>query len=362
MDSIYLQLAVAEGVGQGLVPALLDPTVSPRQLLEHPPPLPPAVAKRLADPHLASRAKQWAHRAELCGLELLTPASEHYPDRLRDAPLRPLVLFARGNLELLQPRPSLTVVGSRTPTPYGRTAAEDFVGAAASAGLVIWSGLAVGIDGIAHRTALAHEAPTVAVLAGGLDTIYPAEHDELAQRIASRGGLLLSEMPPGHRARRGHFPRRNRILAGASDATLVVEAGHASGSLHTARFAADHGVPVFAVPGPYSSPRSRGCHALMADGAQIASDPEDFLRRFGVEARCADPDAADLEPNADEAAILGVLRVGPRPSDLVQREAGLEDTRYLTALFALTTRGRVRELPGDLLAAINRRTPSGGPT
>jgi DNA processing protein len=220
----------------------------------------------------------------------------------------------------------------------------------------VWSGLAVGIDAAAHRAALAAAAPTVAVLAGGLDRVYPIEHEALARDIAARGGLLLSEAPPGRGARRGHFPRRNRIMAWGVDAVLVVEAGLASGSLHTAHFAAEAGVSVFAVPGPYTSRRSQGCHALIADGAQIARDPEDLLRRLGVDAALgSDAPALDLELGADETALLAVLEQGPRPSDLVQREAALPSSRYLDALLSLTGKGLVRALPGDLVAAVTAR-------
>ena len=347
----FLKLAVAEGCGQHLIAALLDPCTPASELLRAPDDLPPRVRQRLLDPTLAERARGLVCAAQRCGLALLTPAHDRYPRRLRHAPLRPLALFARGHLDALDSERAITVVGSRSPTPYGMAAAEDFTAALARADFAVWSGLAVGIDGIAHRTALAHDARTVAVLAGGLDTIYPCEHERMATRIAERGGVLLSEAPPGRRARRGHFPRRNRILACAADAVLVVEAGATSGSLHTARFAAEAGVPVFAVPGPYTSHRSAGCHALIADGAQIASDPADLLRRLGVEAAlAAGADAECFARSADETAILAALDGGPRPSDLVRRETNLSEARYLAALLALTKDRSVIPLPGDLIA------------
>jgi DNA processing protein len=345
----YLLLALAEGCTPGLVAPLLDPHAEPGDLLGRPPPLPPAVAARLRDPRLPARAAAAAARAERLGLRLLTPACPDYPARLRDAPLRPLVLFARGACGALGAR-TAAIVGTRTPTPYGVAATHDFTAALCRAGFTVISGLARGLDGIAHRTCLELRAPTVAVLAGGHDRVYPPEHDALAQRIVSGGGLLLSEAPPGLRATRGHFPRRNRIVAGLADAVLVVEAGRASGALHTARFAAEHGVPVFAVPGPYTSPRSVGCHDLIADGACVARDPEDLLRRLGVEAELRGGTAATFAGTADEAALLRVLRAGPRPADLVRREARLEVGAFLKALYALQERGAVTALPGDLLA------------
>jgi DNA processing protein len=327
----YLILAAEEGCGQRLRPDLLD--------LDPP-------AGRDPSPHVLRAAAGMLEAAARLGLAVLTPANAAYPQRLREAPLRPLVLFARGDLSLLA-RPGIAVVGSRTPTPYGIAATQDFVATLAGAGLVVWSGLAIGIDGEAHRAALGARGATVAVLAGGLDHIDPSVHARLAERIVLGGGLLLAEAPPGLRPRRGHFPRRNRILAGAAGAVLVVEAGLASGTMHTADFAAEAGVPVFALPGPYTSPRSRGCHALLGDGAQVAADPVDLLRRLGVELE----GAGDPQRTPDEVLILRLLAPGPRPTDLVQREARLDPVAFFRALQKLQDEGCVLSLPGDLLAA-----------
>ena len=348
----YLKLAVAEGCGAGMIAPLLDPESDPEAILRDPPRLPPAVISRLRSRGLADEAQRIARRAAKLGLTVLTPTDPTYPQELRPLPLRPNALFARGDLAVLNTESTrLAIVGSRTHTAYGETAARDFAGAAARAGLTIVSGLAYGIDALAHEQSVDHGKPTVAVLAGALDRIYPATHETLARRIVDGGGLLLSETPPGTRASRGRFPRRNRILAGISHATLVVEAGMKSGSLHTARFATDFGLPVFAIPGPYSSPRSVGCHALIAAGAQVASSPEELLRELGVSRSMQDPDADErsLEYSADEEAILTVVRHGPRPVDLVARETGLERGRFLAAVLTLTGKARVRQLPGDLL-------------
>ncbi len=351
----YLLLAAAEGCGPGMVAALLDPTRKPEELLRSPPQLPPAAQERLSSPNLASIASDYTDRAAAAGLTILTPKAADYPDQLQGLPLRPNVLYAQGDLSLLsQQQFGLAVVGSRTHSPYGQAVTRDFAGAAARAGVFLWSGLAHGIDAIAHREALAHNTPTIAVLAGGLDHIYPVHHTDLAQQILAQGGLLISETPPGIRAQRGHFPRRNRILAGACRAVLVVEAGLRSGTLHTARFASEFGVPVFAVPGPYTSPRSIGCHSLIAEGAAIASSPAELLRDLGVETRLRNPQAPGLvyEGSADEELILRALTQGPRPTDLVGRESGLADGKFLAAVFSLTSKGRVQQLPGDLLAIV----------
>ncbi len=355
MDS-YLRLAVAEGVSPGLIPALLNPELNPEQILNDPPSdLPPAVRRRLQDPDLQRTAEAWLEAAAKADCTVLTPNDPRYPDQLQSVPLRPLVIFARGDLEQLNYNGlRLAVVGSRTPTPYGQAAARAFTDAIARAGIPLWSGLAMGIDATAHKACIRNEIPTVAVLAGGLDQIYPAQHEQLAERIVDTGGLLISELPPGHRPQRGHFPRRNRILACATHATLVVEAGLASGSLHTARFAVDAGGTVFAVPGPYTSPRSRGCHRLLSDGATLAASPEELLRDLGVEASMHAEDSTkstlELQSSADEIAILASLELGPRPVDFVRREARLDDETFFKALFDLAERRVVQHLPGSMIA------------
>ncbi len=359
MEQIYLELAIAEGCGPALVTALLDPHTDPERLRHDPPPeLPPAARRRLLDPGLAARAHRLRTRAIELGFAVLTPGHADYPERLRDAPCRPLVLFARGDVSLLDAsRRAVAVVGSRTPTPYGEAAARDFTGALATAGLPVWSGLAFGIDALAHEACLAADTPTVAVLPGGPDTAYPRRHEPLLERIVHSGGLALTEAPPGLRPTRGHFPRRNRVLAHCVEAVLVIEAGLASGSLHTARFAGEHGVTVFAVPGPYTSARSRGCHRLIDDGAQIAADPGELLRQLGATCALRGADPTPLLASATERTILDLLAAGPRPADLVRREAYLDEADFLDALLALVERRLVVRLAGDMLA----RTTGGPP-
>lgn len=364
----YLLLAAAEGCEPGLVPALLDPREDPVELLrraaEAPPQdanddatdddaslrVPPRVRRRVRSPELRCEAERWLALAAQHGLAVLTPNDDRYPDSLRCVALRPNALFVRGDLDALRAEPAVAVVGSRTPTPYGLDAAQQFADALARSGCTVWSGLARGVDATAHRQSVQRNARTVAVLAGGLDRIYPPEHDELARAIASGRGCLVSELPPGVRAQRGHFPRRNRILAAAS-ATIVVEAGATSGALQTARFCAEQGRAVFAVPGPWTSERSRGCHDLVREGAQLATDPADLLRDLGILAAVEPEQANGLQFSADEVALLRCLSQGPRPSDLVQRESGLCRAAFLKARFALESSGALRSMPGDLLAA-----------
>lgn len=358
MKQCMLALAIAEGFDPAPVAALLDPGLDAEGLvagLPMLPPeldLPPRVRRRLADPTLLQRARGLMDRAAAAGLCVLTPDDERFPARLRHAPGRPVVLFVRGAAEALTRAPAVAVVGSRAATPYGQVAAQDFAGALGRAGVAVWSGLARGIDGLAHEAALQAGGTTVAVLAGGLDATYPPEHEDLAQRIAASGGCLVAELPPGMRATRGHFLRRNRILAAATPATLVVEAGLASGALVTAGMAAAAGATVHAVPGPYTSEQSRGCHQLLGEGAQLASDPVDLLRGLGIDRSVPDRAARALELGADAEAVLRLLTQGPRPLDLAHRESRLGRAAFLAALHVLQREGLVRPLPGSMLAAV----------
>ena len=350
MRDAYLMLALAEGFGEGLVPSLLAPDLDPEQCLREPPAppdVPPRVAARLRRPDLADAAMAVRRAAERHGQRVLTPGDANWPDGLEAAPLRPLVLFARGDAGVLSRTPSVAVVGSRSPTPYGADAAIHLAAALASAGAVVWSGLARGIDALAHRACVDAGRPTVAVLAGGLDCISPPDHGKLAAAIEA-AGCLVSELPPGRRARRGHFPRRNRLLATGAQAVVVVEASLASGALHTARFAAEGAADVFAVPGPWHSERSQGCHRLIAEGAGIVESPEILLRELGL-AAASGQQALEAALSADQQALLAGLRAGPRPSDLLQRETGLDRAAFLRALFGLLQCAAVQRLPGDLL-------------
>lgn len=362
-------LAAAEAAAPGLIPPLLEPDVDPAALLAEPPSDLPAAARRRCKNRDALRTTvtSWRVQADERSLTLLTPADSRYPPSLRHAPLRPLVLFAAGDVSLLaRGGEAVAVIGSRTPTAYGRGAAQDFSDALTQdAAVSLWSGLAAGIDAIAHNSCLDAEVPTVAVLAGGLDHVYPARHRGLFDSILARGGLCLSELPPTARPQRGHFPRRNRILALATGAVLVIEAGAASGSLHTARFAVDAGTPVYAVPGPYTSPRSVGCHRLISDGAAIAADPESLLRDLGVGLGLGGASEVErfrhFEASADERAILDLLGDGPRPRGLLQRESRLEGDRFFAALVHLQEHARIRELDGGLFALRGRHGRTGDP-
>lgn len=346
----YLMLAVAEGFGEAPAAALLAPDVDPGAWLCTPPE-PPIVPRRVADRlragDLGQRAAMIRAAAAQSGQRIVTPADEDFPERMRCMPLRPLVLFLRGDPSALQAQPAVAFVGSRTPTPYGIEAAELLATALAAAGVPLWSGLARGIDGIAHAACVRNDTPTVAVLAGGLDAIYPPEHDPLARQI-ERHGCLCSELPPGYRARRGHFVRRNRLLAAGAGTTVVIEASLASGALHTARFAADCGAQVHALPGPWRSERSQGCHRLLAEGAVPIESADGLLQALGLAPTNSPARSLQLAEGADQQRLLQALAQGPRPTDLLQRECGLQPAAFLRALFQLEAGGGIARLPGDL--------------
>lgn len=286
--------------------------------------------------------------ARSVGARLLVPGADGWPDRVHDlGPHAPLVLWTRTGCGASLP--SLAVVGSRANTVAGAEAAAEISSAAADAGCAITSGGAYGIDAVAHRVAIAAGAPTVAVLAGGIDQLYPAGNVDLLRNVA-RQGALLAESPPGTRPSRWRFLARNRLIAALTDATVVVEAGARSGALNTAHHAAQLGRPVFAVPGAFASAASVGCHRLVAQGrAQLVVHPRDPTDAVLAGARSTDvgPGAVD-EPLAGAREDPEVLRVldalGRRPMSEheVAARAGMglaevADTLALVQLQGLVT-------------------------
>lgn len=291
--------------------------------------------RRSVDP-----AQEEARLAAL-GLRALTLEEADYPAALRPIADAPPVLFVRGNL-----RPAdewaVAIVGTRRASAYGRQAAEYLGGALAQAGVTVVSGLARGIDGCAHRAALAAGGRTIAVLAHGLDTVYPPEHARLAQEVAA-SGALISEFPIGTRPDAPNFPRRNRILAGLARATVVVEAGQSSGALITADLALEQGRDVFAVPGSIFSPASRGTNALLKDGARPVTSPADLLEELHfalVQEKQAVRETLPTEPT--EAALLTQLSAEPRHVDEVSRAAGLPIETVSSTLALMELKGLVR--------------------
>ena len=271
-----------------------------------------------------------------------------YPAMLLETSDPPLMLHAAGLTDLLS-ADALAVVGSRNPTPQGSLNATAFAQNLGDAGWTIVSGLALGIDAAAHEGALKTQASTIAVVGTGLDRVYPRRHHELAHRIAT-DGLLLSEYPIGSPPLSAHFPQRNRIIAGMTRGTLVVEAAVESGSLITARLATEAGRDVFAVPGSIHSPQSRGCHALIKQGAKLVESAQDVLEE--LPSRAATPSLrgtsridAPSAPASD--ALLDVMGVDPIDLDELQARTGISTRELNVRLLELELDGRVVRMPGQ---------------
>ena len=280
-----LRLGCVPGVGTRALWRILNRFGSGRRALDARPKVLDAAAgtkcsEALASPALDRRVRDALDRCRVQAIEILLWSDDGYPDKLGHLVDPPPALFARGRLELLL-RPSVTIVGSRRSTAYGRRSAEALAAQMALRGITVVSGLALGIDGASHRGALEAGGDTIAVLGSGVDLIQPASHRRLGERIA-RDGLLLSEFLPGEPARPHHFPRRNRILAALSGAVVVVEAAEKSGALITVEHALDLGRDVYAVPGALDAPQSRGCNTLIRQGAQVITSPEEFGRDLGL--------------------------------------------------------------------------------
>ncbi len=278
----------------------------------------------------------------------LSPIGPSWPQRLNQIEGPPAELWARGRLELLRSRPAVAIVGSRAPTPYGEAQARRFARALASAGLLIVSGMARGIDHAAHEGAFEVEGDTLAVLGCGVDRPWPA--GPLAERLAV-DGLLLSELEPGAPPRRHHFPRRNRLISGLAAAVLVIEAARASGSLITARWAADQGRDVFALPGRVDHPMSRGAHHLIREGAALVEDPEEILADLGLDSPPAPKAGRNRShPHVDELErdLLDALRGETLTAEELSAQLGRELTAVLASLVALELRGLAVRGPGGL--------------
>ncbi len=276
----WLQLTLTPGLGAAAIRGLLSQFGLPENILATPRAqleraAGPAAAALLRTEETTAAVEQALRWAQTPGHAIVTLADTVYPRLLLEIADPPPLLYAAGRLELLG-RPALAIVGSRNATAQGTRNAEQFAQAFSAAGLTIVSGLALGIDAAAHRGGLAGEGATIAVLGTGVDVTYPRQNAELATRIA-REGLLLSEFPLGSAAAAHHFPRRNRLISGLAQGCLVIEAALASGSLITARAAAEQGREVFAVPGSIHSPLSKGCHALIKQGAKLVESAGDVL-------------------------------------------------------------------------------------
>ena len=357
LDRLRLQLV--PGVGPRILQLLREHVGSPtailragrQRLLEV-----PRIGPRLADGIVAAigrkSAREILQRCHDSGIGLVDRGGDAFPPLLEEIPDPPELLYVRGDLAVVD-QLAVAIVGSRRCTTYGRRVAERLAGGLARAGLTIVSGLARGIDGVAHRAALAAGGRTIAVLATGVDHVYPPEHIDLAEQV-TRYGAVVSEARLDQPPVAGLFPQRNRIISGLSQAVVVVEATRRSGALHTARHAIEQGREVFAVPGPIDSPASQGCHDLLKDGARLVTGLDDILEELGPLIRPVRLDDTatihvprELSLNDRERQVLGIVGLDPQHLDELLRRSSLDPAATLATLTVLEMKRLVRRLPGS---------------
>ena len=366
----WLRLALTPGVGNTTARKLLTAFGSAQAIFEQS----SATLQKLGSDKLASALRSeppllaaqlqttldWLQAGDDRRVAVLGDAA--YPAELLNIEDPPLMLYMLGTLSVHAQAAtktianSLAIVGSRNPTPQGEGNARQFAKAFGSAGICVVSGLALGIDGAAHEGAMLGGGDTIAVVGTGLDRVYPKKHLDLAHRIA-RQGMLISEFALGTPPLTANFPRRNRIISGLSRGTLVVEAALQSGSLITARLAAEQGKEVFAIPGSIHSPQSRGCHALIKQGAKLVEVAQDVLEELklmpaGSAAELPeDDDAQTHEGEAatdDEDPLLAALGFDASSLDALQARTGLPTPHLQAQLLTLELDGKVARLPGGL--------------
>ncbi|HEV7813714.1 MAG TPA: DNA-processing protein DprA [Janthinobacterium sp.] len=277
------------------------------------------------------------------GHAVLTQDDPAYPANLLEIPDPPVLLYLMGRTELLS-RPSLAVVGSRNASAQGLANAAAFSRALSDAGLAIVSGLALGIDAAAHLGGLAGAASSIAVIGTGADIVYPRRNHALAHLLAERG-CIISEYSPGTPANRANFPRRNRLISGLARGVLVIEAAAQSGSLITARLAADQGREVFAIPGSIHATLAKGCHALIKQGAKLVETTDDVLLELNLRPRPAAPAAAAAQRAVGDV-LLAALGHDPADVDMLAQRSGLDAASVIGRLLSLELAGLVERLPG----------------
>ncbi len=328
------------------------------------------ISQNLADAIIDSKESESATP----DLEWLNVADNHYiitlecpeyPTLLKQTDNPPPLLYVHGNLSIIND-PQLAIVGSRNPTQGGMTSAYDFAKHLGQMGLCITSGLALGIDGSAHQGALDAGAPTIAIIATGIDRVYPAKHRNLAHQIVN-GGAIISEFPIGTQPRSSNFPRRNRIISGLAHGTLVVEAALKSGSLITARLASEQGREVFAIPGSIHNPLAKGCHQLIRQGAKLVETAQDILEEMSAVIDLSQIDTAitkdDIENNSEGAAntsnvdsehqiLLEQMGYDPVPIDQLVDRTGFKPESIAAMLLILELQNQVSSNGGGTYTRI----------
>ena len=310
-------------------------------------------------PRLSRRAYDAAVATQSNLHSTIVPGDKHFPELLTQLSDPPPQLYVNGNTDILH-LPALAIVGSRNPTDGGARSAFEFSRHLARCGFCIVSGLAQGIDAAAHRGALAAGAPTIAVLGNGIDSIYPASNRELAEQIVAHGAVV-SEYPPGTPPMRAYFPQRNRLISGLCLGTLVVEAARRSGSLITARLAAEQGREVFALPGSIHNPLARGCHQLIRDGAKLVESADDIICELAPLAAHVLQSSMESTPSeggvdSDDKEYVKLRKsLGHDPvgiDELVQH-SGLTIDQVSSMLLILELDGKIEKLSGGRYALLH---------
>jgi DNA processing protein len=357
----WLRLRLAPGIGSVRFLRLVQTLGSPEKVLQAPWEQLAAIkgisqdlARSIAKGEIVGDPKAELKRLGEMGGRVVTLEHGEYPPLLKSVFAPPPMLFVLGDLEPCR-QGGVAIVGSRASSPYGRRVAQEVARDLALAGKSVISGLARGIDTMAHKAALEAGGHTVGVLGCGLDRAYPRENRDLIREMAAKGAVI-SEFPLGTPPAAGNFPVRNRVISGLSQAVVIVEAGRKSGSLITARHALDQGREVFAVPGPVGSPQSEGCHDLIRQGAHLLSSAEDLLEPGALmpspapamgqnkEAGNAPPPVLDLPPEWRQ--VLEITSVDPVHVDLIVRESGLKPQEVSAILVSLEMEGLVEQQPG----------------
>lgn len=283
-------------------------------------------------------------RLEESNIQLLAWGSDQYPELLTQIPTPPILLYYRGTL----PRPDaimVAAIGTRKITTYGRSVVPQILPELINAGISIVSGLAFGVDALAHTQAVAMHRPTIAVLGSGIDdkSLYPKEHALLADQIVHAGGCLMSEYPPGTPGFKQNFIARNRIISGLSIGTLIIECNLKSGSLITAQYALDQNRRVYAIPGPIYANESRGPNNLIKMGAQLVTEAADILQDLNITPELETETHLSAE-NPTEAIILGILNTSPLSADGLIKQSGLDAATVTTTLTFLEMKGSIKNI------------------
>lgn len=280
---------------------------------------------------------------------IVTKSDEQYPSILKHIPDAPSLLYYFGTLKSVYDSYAISIVGSRKATPYGQQVTEDITRELTRHSIPVISGLALGIDSIAHKTCVANQARTIAVLAHGLDTIYPSSNRVLAREIVDTGGLLLSEFPLNTPSYKSHFPYRNRVIAGLSLGTLIVEATEKSGSLITANMAMEYNREVFTVPGSIYSPSSKGPHHLLKQGACLVTNASDILSTLSLDNNFEQTSIREIvSDDPVESQIIDLLRVTARSIDEIVKHTTLDVGNINSILVSMELKGIVRNTHGTI--------------